>query len=147
MVVARVTAYHQAHATLLVLICIVFSSVSVPIANDTVESDKGKVDVSARELYDQYLNHPSMDNYLRVREAIRTDSSYAPFGNAINEMRRLAFEGKSDSVLQVYSTSQPDLLLSPSAHRLLRWHTHNWAMTGRHYKSKNNLRYAYLRSC
>ncbi len=61
---------------------------------------------------------PSSANLQAVRTLLATDRSYDPYSDDLTQLSKLLHEGKNQEVIALEVKSQPNLLLSPQAHRL-----------------------------
>jgi len=63
-----------------------------------------------------FLQTPSRETFLRVREAVITHEAYQPYGDDLNAMGAQVESGAYAQVLETFNRNAMNLLLSPSAH-------------------------------
>ena len=61
---------------------------------------------------------PTSANLQAVRGLLAADRSYDPYSDDLTQLNKLLHEGKNQEAIALAVKSQPNLLLSPQAHRL-----------------------------
>ncbi len=71
-----------------------------------------------------YLEQPSRENYLRLREAVAASADYAPYGAKPDKACPLFEEGKFEEAIMVLRDLMGNFLLNPRIHQYLSfaWH-------------------------
>ena len=64
------------------------------------------------------MSKPASGNLQAVRALLAADRAYAPYADDLTRLNNLLREGKDKEVIALFAKSQPNLLLSPMAHRL-----------------------------
>lgn len=65
-----------------------------------------------------FVEQPTSANLQTVRGLLVTDRGYNPYSDELTQLRKLLHDGKNQEVIALVAKSQPNLLLSPQAHRL-----------------------------
>lgn len=66
-----------------------------------------------------FLNQPNRETYLALRAQLLASEKYQPYSDEVRSAEQLCDEGKFEEAVQTLEEVMPNLLLSPSAHRLL----------------------------
>lgn len=71
-----------------------------------------------KQQFFEFIESPSLETYLAIRELVLSDASYNPYSEDLNDLFDRLEAGDYVQVQQGISGGMPNLLLSPRAHML-----------------------------
>ena len=73
---------------------------------------------NVQSAFSAFVEKPTAANLQAVRGLLVADRTYDPYSDDLVQLKKLLHEGKNREVVALVAKSQPNLLLSPQAHRL-----------------------------
>ena len=75
--------------------------------------------VSVKENFLAFLNKPSVDGFVILRQQVAASERYAPYSNELDMLMAALCAGEPQTAIDLFWRSFPNLLLSPLAHFIL----------------------------
>jgi hypothetical protein len=69
-----------------------------------------------KQLLVEYLQEPTKEKFLALREAVRTHASYSPYSTDLGDIEKALFSNDKVKAGELLKSAFPNLLLSPRAH-------------------------------
>ena len=89
-----------------------------PAANRAEQPGCTALSPSMATAFAALVEKPTAANLQAVRALLAADRAYDPYSDDLAQLDKLLHEGKNHEVIALAAKSQPNLLLSPRAHRL-----------------------------
>ena len=70
-------------------------------------------------LFESLLEEPSIDKFLHMRKSLVSSKNYCPYSTEINDMDTCVNTGDAQGAIDLFRSTLPNLLISPSAHFVL----------------------------
>jgi len=70
-------------------------------------------------LFESLLEEPSIDKFLHIRKSLVSSENYSPYSMEINDMDACVSKGDAQGAIDLFRSTLPNLLISPSAHLVL----------------------------
>ena len=71
-----------------------------------------------QKAFSAFVEKPTAANLQAVRGLLAADRAYTPYSDDLTQLKQLVHDGKNREAIALVVKSQPNLLLSPLAHRL-----------------------------